>query len=103
MKRHTEKITFLSRNGLLPKVQGPAFDYQLKYVNKENIDRLLSESDDNSISFDQVKRLYMDEVEGAAGNKINWLDVFNPRGLLTRSLRWISQGQNQVLSHIRQH
>jgi uncharacterized NAD(P)/FAD-binding protein YdhS len=76
---HREKITFLSRNGLLPKVQGPAFDYELKYVNRENIDRLLSESDENRLPFDLVKRLYMDEMEVAAGNKINWLDVFNPQ------------------------
>jgi uncharacterized NAD(P)/FAD-binding protein YdhS len=78
--RHRDKIIFLSRNGLLPKVQGPAFDYKLKYVNKENIERLLSESGKNSISFDQAKRLYMDEMEAALGNKINWLDLFNPRG-----------------------
>ena len=76
---HREKITFLSRNGLLPKVQGPAFDYPLKYVNRENIDRYLSESEENSLSFDLVKRLYMDEMEAAAGIKINWLDVFNPQ------------------------
>ncbi|MBN1905939.1 MAG: FAD/NAD(P)-binding protein [Deltaproteobacteria bacterium] len=97
---HREKITFLSRNGLLPKVQGAAFDYQLKYVNKETIDRFLSESDKNSISFDLVKRLYMDEMEAAAGNKINWLDIFNPQESATRILeKDISRAEAGVISY----
>jgi uncharacterized NAD(P)/FAD-binding protein YdhS len=97
---HREKITFLSRNGLLPKVQGPAYNYPLKYVNRENIDRYLSESGQNSISFDLVKRLYMDEMETAVGKKINWLDVFNPQESASQILeKDISRAESGVIPY----
>jgi uncharacterized NAD(P)/FAD-binding protein YdhS len=97
---HREKITFLSRNGLLPKVQGPALDYELKYVYRENIDRLLSESDGNSLSLDIVKKLYMNEMEEAVGNKINWLDVFNPQGSASQILEAdISRAESGIIPY----
>ena len=41
---HRGEITFISRRGFLPKVQGEPFDYTLKYLTKENISNAIAGS-----------------------------------------------------------
>lgn len=76
---HKEKITFLSRRGFLPKVQGDFNDYQLKYVNPENIEMIIKKND-KILFLDVIRELFFKEIENAEGKGIDWLRVFNPDG-----------------------
>lgn len=75
---HREKIYFLSRKGMLPKVQGEPADHDLRVVTKEALDKLTINGQ-KKLDLDAVGRLFMQEIETAEGRKINWLDIFNPQ------------------------
>lgn len=83
---HRGKITFISRRGFLPKVQGQPLDYQLKYLNKENITNAGAEPDGNNLSFEAIKDMYFREMETAEGKDIDWMKVFNPQGSIEHIL-----------------
>jgi uncharacterized NAD(P)/FAD-binding protein YdhS len=76
---HREKIYFISRKGLLPKVQCPPAEYALRFVTPDAIDRL-TDSGRLKTDLDSVGRLFMQEVEAAEGGAIDWLDFVSPRG-----------------------
>jgi len=79
---HKGKITFLSRRGFLPKVQGDFLKHELRYINIETIDRIIKENG-NNLSLDIIKNLFFKEIEDAEGRTIDWLRVFNPDGSMT--------------------
>ncbi|MBN2417970.1 MAG: FAD/NAD(P)-binding protein [Deltaproteobacteria bacterium] len=83
---HRGKITFLSRRGFLPKVQGKPFEYQLKYINKQSISEAGSALHENHIPFDRIKDLYFREMEASEEKNIDWLQVFNPGGSIEQIL-----------------
>jgi uncharacterized NAD(P)/FAD-binding protein YdhS len=76
---HREKIYFVSRKGLLPKVQCPAAEYTPRFVTPEAIDRL-TEGGRVKTDLDSVGRLFMQEIEAAEGGSIDWFDFISPRG-----------------------
>lgn len=97
---HRGKITFISRRGFLPKVQGEPYEYQLRYVTKENISKSVSESNGNTVPFDRIKRLYFEEMEAAEGKNIDWLKVFNPAGSIENILeKDISRAEGGVIPY----
>ncbi len=77
---HRGKIAFISRRGFLPKVQGKPFEYELKYISKEKILKIISGMEENKLPFDLVRGLFLKEMETAENKEINWLRVFNPQG-----------------------
>lgn len=83
---HRGKITFISRRGFLPKVQGNSFDYELKYLREEIISNALSDVNGNNLSLNLIKDMFFKEMETAEGKKINWLRVFNPYGSIAQIL-----------------
>lgn len=76
---HREKIYFLSRTGLLPKVQGPDEDYTPRFFTMEAIEAL-SSNDDRSVRLSKVGHLYQKELETAYALPISWMEIFNPQG-----------------------
>ena len=84
---HRGKITFISRRGLLPKVQGMPFEYEPKFICKEKMSGAISETKGNSISLDLIKELFFKEMETAEGREIDWLRVFNPMGSTAQILK----------------
>ena len=92
---HNGEITFLSRRGFLPKVQGDFNNYKLKYFNREAIDRLLEENG-NILPLDWAKNMLFNEIENAEGKALNWLRVFNPDGsvsdILEKDIEKAEQG-----------
>ena len=95
---HRGKITFISRRGFLPKVQGETFDYQLKYISKENISNTIAELNGSYIPFDKVKELYFKEMEAAEEKNIDWLQVFNPEGSMSQILeKDISRAESGII------
>ncbi|MFC1839004.1 FAD/NAD(P)-binding protein [Thermodesulfobacteriota bacterium] len=79
---HKGEITFLSRRGFLPKVQGDFNNYQLKYINPEAIDMIIKKNG-STLPLDIVKNLLFKEIENAEGKNIDWLRVFNPDGTVS--------------------
>ena len=77
---HRGKITFISRRGFLPKVQGLPFEYMPKFLSIDNISNAVSKCDGGYLAFDLIKDLFFKEMEFAEGKKIDWLKVFNPYG-----------------------
>ncbi len=97
---HREKITFVSRRGFLPKVQGEPFNYQLKYLYRENIAGVISELNGKNLSLDMIKDLYFKEMETAEGKNINWLQVFNPQGSIAQMLeKDISRAEAGIINY----
>lgn len=76
---HRGKVTFLSRRGFLPKVQGDFRKHEPEYLTAENIKKLLKGPEKN-MPFDSIKELYFKEIEYAGTGSIDWLRVFNPDG-----------------------
>lgn len=76
---HREKIYFVSRKGLLPKVQCPFEDYTPRIVTAEAIDRL-TDGGREKTDLDSIGKLFMAEIEAAEDGKIDWLTFLNPRG-----------------------
>ena len=77
---HKEKIYFVSRNGMLPKVRSILKSYDLKFVTMENIDRLLASGKQASLKLEQVVDLFMKEIEAAEGKAIDLSALSNPKG-----------------------
>jgi uncharacterized NAD(P)/FAD-binding protein YdhS len=66
-----------SRRGLLPKVTGKMGHYKNKYLNRANVDRLLSENP-GTLALNAIFKLLNLELEEAYGLKIDWEEVVNP-------------------------
>ena len=79
LPRHSRRICLYSRGGLLPKVRGRMGRYQNRFLNRENIGRLLSEKGGN-LALHDVFRLLNSELEEAYGRAIDWDGVVKPTG-----------------------
>ena len=73
------KFVLYSRRGLLPKVRGKMGNHRNKFLNRENLDRLLSENR-RTLTLDSILNLLNFELEDAYGHKIDWEEVLNPTG-----------------------
>ena len=73
------KFTLYSRRGLLPKVRGKMSGYRNRFLNQENLDRLMSENRGN-LTLDRIFKLLNSELETAYGHTIDWQEVLNPAG-----------------------
>ncbi len=97
---HRGKINFVSRRGFLPKVQGAPSDYDLKYLNKDHVRRILSKAPGGRLSFDQVKGLFFRELEEAENIRDHWLDILNPTGSPAQILeKDISKARSGVIAY----
>ena len=76
---NSRRFFLYSRRGLLPKVRGKIGNYRNKFLNRENLDRLLSENHCN-LKLDVVFNLLNSELEDAYGKTIDWEEVLNPTG-----------------------
>ena len=76
---HRGNIYFVSRKGMLPKVQSEPGEHTLHFVTREALDGL-TDSGRKHLDLDTVGRLFMREIEAAEGGKIDWLDILNPQG-----------------------
>jgi len=76
---NSRRFFLYSRRGLLPKVRGKIGNYRNKFLNRENIDRLLSENHGN-LKLDAVFNLLNLELEDAYGQTIDWEEIVNPTG-----------------------
>ncbi len=68
-----------SRWGLLPKVRGKMGTYKNRFLNRENLDRLLSENRGN-LTLEAIFKLLNSELQAAYGRPIDWEEVVNPTG-----------------------
>ena len=68
-----------SRRGLLPKVRGRMGTRGNKFLNRENIDRLLSEAC-GKLTLDTIFSLLNADLEDAYGHPIDWQEIINPTG-----------------------
>jgi uncharacterized NAD(P)/FAD-binding protein YdhS len=74
---NSRRFFLYSRRGLLPKVRGKIGSYRNKFLNRKNLDRLLSENCGN-LKLDAVFNLLNLELEDAYGQTIAWEEVVNP-------------------------
>ena len=65
---HREKIYFLSRKGMLPKVQCEPADHELRVVTREAIDKL-TDNGRKKLNLDAIGELFMREIENARVKK----------------------------------
>ena len=75
----SRKFSLYSRKGLLPKVRGRLSNHQNKFLNRENLDRLVSENP-GSLNLEAIFNLLNLELENAYGQKIAWEEIVNPTG-----------------------
>ena len=68
-----------SRKGLLPKVRGKIGNHKNRFLNRENIDRLLFENRGKLTLF-EIFNLLQSELEDAYGQTIDWNEIINPTG-----------------------
>jgi uncharacterized NAD(P)/FAD-binding protein YdhS len=68
-----------SRMGLLPKVRGKMGPYRNKFLNRENLDRLLADNRE-SLSLEAIFKLLDAELEAAYGHPVDWNEIVNPTG-----------------------
>jgi uncharacterized NAD(P)/FAD-binding protein YdhS len=73
------RFCLYSRRGLLPKVRGRMGTRRNKYLNRENIDRLLSENQ-GQLSLNAVFDLLHSDLVEAYGRPIDWQEVISPTG-----------------------
>ncbi len=75
---HRGKITLCSRNGLLPKVQGPRItpDYERKLWDEVSAARKL----DGSLRFPDLVRILKENIETACGHALGWESILHPTG-----------------------
>jgi uncharacterized NAD(P)/FAD-binding protein YdhS len=66
-----------SRGGLLPKVRGKLGNFKNKFLNRENLEKLLSENRGN-LTLDAIFQLLNSELENAYGRPIDWQEIINP-------------------------
>jgi uncharacterized NAD(P)/FAD-binding protein YdhS len=76
---HPRKFVLYSRRGLLPKVRGKMGSHRNRFLNRKNLDRLLSENR-GTLTLDKIFEILNLELETAYGRAINWEDVVNPTG-----------------------
>ena len=76
---YSRKFCLYSRRGLLPKVRGKIGHHRNKFLNRENLDRLLSETRGN-LTLDAIFGLLNSELEEAYGRSIDWQEIVNPTG-----------------------
>jgi len=68
-----------SRKGLLPKVRGKIGNHKNRFLNRENLDRLLSDNR-GKLTLDAIFNLLQSELEEAYGQAIDWNPIINPTG-----------------------
>jgi uncharacterized NAD(P)/FAD-binding protein YdhS len=76
---NTRTFCLYSRRGLLPKVRGKTGNHKNKYLNRRNLDRLLSETG-GILTLDAIFKLLNSELEDAYGQPIDWEKIVNPSG-----------------------
>jgi uncharacterized NAD(P)/FAD-binding protein YdhS len=69
--KHREKIYFISRTGLIPKVQGKPRKHILQFIKKDILEG-------ETLSLELVGDLFLREIEKAEGKRIDWLHTLNP-------------------------
>ena len=79
LPENSRTFCLYSRCGLLPKVRGKMGQYQNKFLNRENLHRLLSNNRRN-LSLEVVFKLLDSELETAYGRPVNWSEIVNPAG-----------------------
>jgi uncharacterized NAD(P)/FAD-binding protein YdhS len=78
--RESPRRFFLySRKGLLPKVRGKIGHHKNRFLNRENIERLLSDCH-GKLTLNAIFNLLQSELEDAYGRAIDWIDVVSPNG-----------------------
>ena len=98
---HRGGITFLSRRGILPKVQGDFRNYKLEYINPEEL-KNIKKKNNNILSLDSVKELFFKEIENAEGKSLDWLRIFNPDGSVADILeKDIEKAERDVIPYQR--
>jgi len=73
------KFSLYSRRGLIPKVRGKMGRYQNKFLNRANIDRLLSNKPGN-LRLEDIFKLLDSELAAAYDRPVDWYEVANPTG-----------------------
>ena len=68
-----------SRRGLIPKVRGKMGTRRNKFLNRKNLDRLLSENR-AKLTLNAIFKLLNSELEDAYGQVIDWKEIINPTG-----------------------
>ena len=68
-----------SRKGLLPKVRGKIGNHKNRFLNRENIDRLLFENH-GKLTLVAIFNLLQSELEDAYGQTIDWNEIIDPTG-----------------------
>ena len=76
---NSRTFCLLSRRGLLPKVRGKIGNHRNKFLNRENLDRLLSGNHKN-LTLKAMFKLLHAELEDAYGQNIDWEEIINPTG-----------------------
>jgi uncharacterized NAD(P)/FAD-binding protein YdhS len=72
-------FSLYSRRGLLPKVRGKTGGRKNKYLNRRNLDRLLSENG-GVLTLETIFNLLNSELEDGYGHPIDWQEVMDPSG-----------------------
>ena len=72
-------FSLYSRRGLLPKVRGKTGGRKNKYLNRKNLDRLLSENG-GILPLEAIFSLLNSELEDGYGHPIDWQEIMNPGG-----------------------
>jgi uncharacterized NAD(P)/FAD-binding protein YdhS len=73
------RFCLYSRRGLLPKVRGKTGTRRNRFLNRENIDRLLSENR-GELNLETVFSLLNSDLEDAYGHPVDWREVIDPTG-----------------------
>jgi uncharacterized NAD(P)/FAD-binding protein YdhS len=68
-----------SRKGLLPKVRGKIGQLKNRFLNRENLDRLLSDRH-GRLTLNAIFNLLQSELEDAYGQAIDWNQILHPTG-----------------------
>ena len=98
--KHNEKITFLSRSGFFPKVQGIPSDYVLKFIRIDKIRKILKEKDREYIPLDLLVNIFFQEIEEAEGKTVDRFQLYNPEKSATEILEAdIEKAKNNVLPY----
>ena len=95
-----EKVYFVSRNGLLPKVRGLEKSHELQFLSVEKVKSLISRTGRLHIGLDELVDLFIKEIEAAEGIPIDWERVLNPEGTTLEILeRDIERAEDRVIPY----
>lgn len=75
---HKGKMTMVSRNGLLPKVQGMRINPAYETLLVERVQQVRQK--DGTLRFKDFVRVLQEEIERVCGRTINWPEVLHPAG-----------------------